>query len=558
MSTEPPAGRPFQISGNIGSKLRFFIRDLADCAICTTDPQGLVTSCNAAAEELVGLAEAEMLGGHVSRLFTDTDFHADGTEAALAAALRDGIHALRYWRLTKDGGRRGERLSLRPIFDDERTHLGFGGIIHPGRGQPAAATRAAEPLQWLGEHSPAIRSLVAERLHDADPGSPFTLLCLCVSEIDETAGLYGLPVADALLAFVVETAAEAAEGAFVGRYGNACLFFLGGEPETAEPFALSLRAAAERDIEILGHLLRPRVAIGMARYPLDGTGADELIESVQAAAYFAKADRERTPRFFEGGMAARLRERRLMASGLRRAVARSELFLLYQPTCRVDGTITGFEALLRWARPNHGLTMPAEFLPVAEEIDLMMELGAWVLTEACREAASWLAPLKIAVNLSPSQLQSPAFPDLVEAVLAETRLPADRLELEITESALLGDFQRAFASLRRIKALGVSIAMDDFGTGYSSLSNIRAFPFDRIKIERSFTADVDSDPRAASIVRATIALAHSIGVPITAEGVETDAQRQFLAREGCEEMQGYAIGMPLPIAAYAAATGEPS
>jgi EAL domain-containing protein (putative c-di-GMP-specific phosphodiesterase class I) len=221
--------------------------------------------------------------------------------------------------------------------------------------------------------------------------------------------------------------------------------------------------------------------------------------------------------------------------------------------------VFGFEALVRWRSPARGEISPAVFIPIAEETGSILQIGSWVLQEACREAASWQVPLKVAVNVSAVQLHNATFAQELHQVLLETGLPAKRLEIEITETALVRDLNRTLATLRQVKALGVEIAMDDFGTGYSSLSNLRAFPFDRIKIDRSFIKAVHSNPQAATIVRAVLGLGKGLGLPVIAEGVETAAELQFLQDENCDEVQGYLLGRPAAISNFRNFThGEPS
>jgi EAL domain-containing protein (putative c-di-GMP-specific phosphodiesterase class I) len=254
-------------------------------------------------------------------------------------------------------------------------------------------------------------------------------------------------------------------------------------------------------------------------------------------------------------MDKQLREKRALQQDLRTAVLRDELELHYQPQARIDGTITGFEALARWHHPRHGLVPPSSFIPLAEESGIIVALGEWVLRTACREAASWPRKLSIAINLSPAQFQHD-LPNIVHQVLLETGLPPARLELEITEGVLIGDFNRAVGILRRLKNLGVRIAMDDFGTGYSSLSYLQSFPFDKIKIDQSFIANLSHSQQAATIIRAVIALSRGLDVPVAAEGVETQEQLKFLADENCNEIQGYLIGRPKPILDYAEMVGR--
>src|ERR1700675_3049481 len=252
----------------------------------------------------------------------------------------------------------------------------------------------------------------------------------------------------------------------------------------------------------------------------------------------------------------RLRERRAIQNELASAIARSELRLHYQPQTKIDGEVIGFEALVRWHNPQRGVISPATFIPLAEESGLITQIGEWVLREACREAASWSHPLQIAVNLSPIQFRHGDLAGLVHSVLLETGLAPTRLELEITEGVLVEDFARGLSILRRLKTLGVRIAMDDFGTGYSSLSYLQSFPFDKIKIDQSFISSVKSNPQSAAIVRAVIGLAHGLNLPVLAEGGETRPQLDFLAAESCNEVQGYLMGRPHPISQYSKLVGR--
>jgi EAL domain-containing protein (putative c-di-GMP-specific phosphodiesterase class I) len=212
---------------------------------------------------------------------------------------------------------------------------------------------------------------------------------------------------------------------------------------------------------------------------------------------------------------------------------------------------------LRWQHPIRGNVSPADFIPIAEESGLIVPIGEWVMRAACREAASWAHPFRIATNLSPVQFLRGNLPELVLSVLLETGLSPGRLELEITEGVLIGDFARAKSVLGRLKATGVSIAMDDFGTGYSSLSYMQSFPFDRIKIDRGFVASIEGNAQSAAIVRAAIGLGHGLNLPVIAEGVETESQMKFLRHEGCDEVQGHFIGRPRPIADYADLLANP-
>ena len=256
----------------------------------------------------------------------------------------------------------------------------------------------------------------------------------------------------------------------------------------------------------------------------------------------------------DNGAAARVR--RDLERELSQAIDDDQLVLHYQPLAGAgDGKVCGFEALVRWNHPTRGMVPPLDFIPLAEQTGLIAPLGEWVLRKACADAASWLNPLRIAVNLSPRQLHQEALPGLVRDVLESTGLAPHRLELEITETALFDDFDAALEGLRRLKLLGVRVAMDDFGTGFSSLSTLHSFPFDKLKIDRSFVKAIHVDDRATAIVRAVLGLGHSLSIPVVAEGVETNEQLDFLRLEGCAEVQGFGIGRPAPIESLAHIVG---
>jgi diguanylate cyclase len=294
-------------------------------------------------------------------------------------------------------------------------------------------------------------------------------------------------------------------------------------------------------------------SIGIAIYPNDAVDRETLMSHADTALYRAKVEGRGTYRFFETAMGAEVKERRHIEHDLLHAISRGQLRLAYQPQMQlVTGKIIGFEALLRWQHAERGAISPEIFIPIAEESGLILQIGEWVLRAACREAATWESPLVVAVNVSAVQLHSAQFSHLLHEILLQTGLAPHRLELEITETALVRDKTRALATLRQLKNLGVRIAMDDFGTGYSSLSNLRAFPFDKIKIDGSFIRSVDSNDEAATIV---LGLGRGLGLPVLAEGVETAGELAFLAAELCMEGQGYLLGRPGPIETYQDLTG---
>ena len=312
--------------------------------------------------------------------------------------------------------------------------------------------------------------------------------------------------------------------------------------------------AAERLIETLsapydceGAEMVVGCSVGIAIYPGDGETADELLRNADMALYRAKADGRGGYHFFEPAMDQQVQKRRALERDLRKGLLRGEFELFYQPLIDLaSDRVTAFEALLRWRQPERGMVSPAEFIPVAEETGLIVQLGEWVLQEACREAARWPAEVKIAVNLSPIQFRTRNLVSAVVNALARSGLVPERLELEITESVLLAENEMNLATLHQLRGLGVRISMDDFGTGYSSLGYLRSFPFDKIKIDRSFVSELAKSGDCLAIIRAISGLGRSLGVRTTAEGVETAAQLDLLRDEGCTEVQGFYFSAPRP------------
>jgi diguanylate cyclase (GGDEF)-like protein/PAS domain S-box-containing protein len=395
----------------------------------------------------------------------------------------------------------------------------------------------------------------------AGNGESFAVLCMDVDRFKAINDTFGPATGDELLRQMADRLADASQGAFIARTGGdefAAVTSTGPQPDGAEALAERLRDTLAADFEIEGHRIDASITIGVAIFPLDAADTTGLLANAEAALYRAKLESRGSIRFFKPEMDKQLREKRALQHDLRQALANDELELYYQPQSTMDGAITGFEALVRWHHPRQGMVPPSTFIPLAEESGLIIQLGEWILRTACREAASWPKPLSIAVNLSPVQFQHGELVNVVHAALLETGLSPQRLELEITEGVLIGDFSRAMSILRRLKNMGVHIAMDDFGTGYSSLSYLQSFPLDKIKIDQVFIANLLNNPQSAAIVRAVIGLGRGLQLPVVAEGVETEEQRAFLARAACDGVQGYLIGRPQPIAFYADLVGRPS
>jgi diguanylate cyclase (GGDEF)-like protein/PAS domain S-box-containing protein len=404
----------------------------------------------------------------------------------------------------------------------------------------------------------ALHDYVSDLLDRAQSdGGRFAVLCLDLDRFKQINDLFGHSMGDQVLREVTRRLQVAAQGALLARIGGDEFIAIAEQeplPSSAELLAGRLQAALDDDIEIDGHRFELGLSIGIAVFPRDGEDLTSLVANADAALYRAKHDGRGAVRFFTATMDQQLRDRRALERDLKSAISNGELSLEYQPQQHADGRIIGFEALARWRHPRRGPVPPSDFIPIAEESGLIVELGEWVLREACREAACWHPSLQVAVNISAIQFRRTALERIVQIVLEETGLAPDRLELEITEGVLIENVGRAKQTLKELKALGVRLALDDFGTGYSSLSYLQSFPLDRIKIDRSFISNLGRAERSLAIVRAVIGLAHGLGVPVLAEGVETSAQLAAVIKEGCDEVQGYLIGRPQPIAAYGSIT----
>jgi diguanylate cyclase (GGDEF)-like protein len=442
------------------------------------------------------------------------------------------------------------------------------------RSQFGICKKAERDIQFLAHHDAltglANRSTFNKKLDELieahqskglHSGSHLAVLCLDLDRFKEVNDLFGHAAGDGILQTVAQCANKLfKDGQMMARLGGDEFAILApglSDPAQAEQIAKSVLEALriENENSSTGAALIS-TSIGVAIFPGDATDRTSLMSHADTALYRAKADGRGTYRRYEGAMGEQVRDRRLIEHDLRYAISRRELSLVYQPQARTgDQETIGFEALLRWNNPERGTIPPNVFIPIAEECGLILQIGEWVLHEACREAARWAHPLNVAVNVSAIQLHNANFPLLVHEVLFQTGLAPNRLELEITETALVRDLNRALSTLRQLKSLGVRIAMDGFGTGYSSLSNLRAFPFDKIKIDASFIKSVNQGGQAATIVRAVLGLGRGLDLPVLAEGVETAEELAFLSAEACQEVQGYFLGRPQSIDAFWRQTG---
>ena len=419
--------------------------------------------------------------------------------------------------------------------------------------------QAEEQIAFMARHDALTglpnRVLFAERIEEAialsKRGRVSAVHCLDLDHFKNVNDTLGHPIGDSLLRIVAERLQNCVRSIdTVARLGGDefAVVQCGIEtPEEAVSLANRMVDRLSQPFEIEGHNMSVGVSIGISLAPEDGDNHGKLLKNADVALYRAKEDGRGTWRFFEAEMDSRLQARRELEMDLRKALEGNQFEIYYQPQfdLRLD-RISGFEALVRWQHPMRGLIAPTEFIPIAEEIGLIRDLGAWVLRTACIETSRWPAPLRVAVNVSAAQLRNADFCTTVADALAVSGLEPNRLELEVTETVIFSNSVVARDLMHQIRALGVQLAMDDFGTGYSSLTSLRSFPFDKIKIDRSFVQDLCSNPSSEPVVRAVIVLGQGLGVRVTAEGVETAEQLARLRMESCSEVQGYLISPPRP------------
>jgi diguanylate cyclase (GGDEF)-like protein/PAS domain S-box-containing protein len=521
---------------------------------------------NRAAEAYLGVGREAMLGKTLAEVMPDEASIAviDGEERKLIATGKVAVldeHVV----ATPGNGSRIVNTARLPVMGDDGKPKYLITVIR----DLTEGKRREQQIEHLSHYDLLTdlpnRAAFNERLDGdiaaaAAKGGACALLMFDIDGFKTINDVYGQETGDAILRMVAERAGKACDGGFLARVGGdefAVIAPDSPQQQTALSLAERIVAALEPAIEVNGYVLKAGVTVGVAIYPQDGGDSAALVANADVALEHAKVHARGSIRFFEPETDRQLREERALQQDLRLAVSRGEIAIHYQPQARMDGSIVGFEALARWHHPARGVVPPNRFIPIAEESGAIIEIGEWILRRACEEAASWPDDLSVAINLSPIQFQHGDLPKLVHEVLLQTGLPAKRLELEITESVLIDDLDHAVGILRRLKNLGVRIAMDDFGTGYSSLSYLQAFPFDKIKIDKGFISKIDQCSQSATIVRAVIALGRELSLPVLAEGVETEQQLRFLAEESCDGIQGYYIGKPLPIDNYGDLVGRP-
>jgi diguanylate cyclase (GGDEF)-like protein/PAS domain S-box-containing protein len=496
-------------------------------------------------EAVVGKTPFDIYPVDAARVVTDDDSKALQTTEGLSKdehAWPSQTMGLRYITSTRIGIRdsSGEPRYLINVVDD---------VTERRRADEKIAHMAHYDALTDLPNRTLFREQIERELEKVAGGEQFALLYIDVDEFKGINDSLGHHVGDELLKAIADRIRACLRpGDLIARLGGdefAVIQTALAEVNDAALLAQRLRDSVGAPYSVDGHHVVVDISVGIAMSPDDGVTVEELLKSADLAAYAAKASGRGTFRFFEAEMDRRIKLRRVMELDLRHALGNGEFRLFYQPIVSLQtGEVTSLEALIRWQHPVRGLIPPGDFIPLAEELGLIVPIGEWVINRACADAATWGEHIKVAVNLSPIQLTGTGLLDVVIRALARAGLPASRLEFEITETVLMQNTATTLATLHQLRALGIHFSMDDFGTGYSSLSTLRSFPFNKIKIDRSFVKDITDQKSSLAIIKGVTSLAHSLNMLITIEGVETEEQLAHVRPLGCAEIQGYLLSPP--------------
>lgn len=527
-----------------------------------TEPGYPVEYVNPAFERMTGYSAQEIIGQSL-RVMHGADTQQEGLEI-LQDILQnqvEGETTLRNYR--KDGELYWTRVHIAPVRDES------GVVTHfvAAKYDITENRRNQEELEFQAWHDALtglpnrhmLRECLAQALRNRKPGDPpFWVAFLDLDNFKLVNDTLGHTLGDQVLMQVAKRLKEAVHGEDIvaRRGGDEFVFILFDHeaPRNAQAALHRIITAISRPLTLESQSFYPSCSIGIAVHPQDGDDTETLIKRADMAMYHAKKQGRNNYQFYSTTLQEEAIERVRMEGALRLALSKGDFELHYQPQVRLsDGALTGMEALVRWQHPEFGLVPPDQFIPLAEETGLILPLGEWILRTACRQAAEWLRkghpPLRVAVNLSALQFNDAHLPDYIRRVLSDYELPAECLELELTETLLMDDVQAASTILQTLAALGVTLSLDDFGTGYSSLAQLKRYPLHIIKIDRSFVCDI-SPEEGGAIVRTIIKLAHNLGMTVIAEGVETPLQADFLRSHQCDAIQGYFVSKPLSAADF--------
>ncbi len=545
---------------------RFVAENIRD-VVLRTSARGQIEFVSRSVKHLLGREPESLIGTNCSDLIHPDDAERIGeelrTQIAERRQARDGTTEYRV--LKADGQPVWIESSPRLVFDANDNFIGWVDVARDITQRRATDARIAHMARHdsltdlpnrveFDEH-------LAQALSRAGGRRRLAVLCLDLDRFKAVNDSLGHAAGDGLLIQVTKRlmANVPADRSFVARIGGDefVLFISGAGPEEASALAAHLIDCVGATYEVDGQVVNIGLSVGIALAPRDGKEPQGLLRTADMALYRAKAEGRGTFRFFDAEMGIRVQERRKLEMNLRSALVEGQFKLDFQPLVDLaSGRIVAAEALVRWRMDDGQLMPPDGFIPLAEEIGLIVPLGQWILQHACSVAATWPEHVRLAVNMSPVQFRQPGLVSVITSALLNAGLSPNRLELEITEGVLMQNDPVTLNMLHQLKALGVRIALDDFGTGYSSLSYLRSFPFDNIKIDRSFVADMESRADAAAIVRAIASLGTSLGMTTTAEGIETQAQLNRLRAEGCTQVQGFLLSQPVDALEFQALLGK--
>jgi diguanylate cyclase (GGDEF)-like protein/PAS domain S-box-containing protein len=542
--------------------------------VTITDAAANIIAINRAFTEITGYTEAEVLGRN-PRLLKSGRHDESFYQSVWQSLAQTGSWSGEIWNRKKNGEIYPEWLTISGVTNGDGRLTNYVGVF----ADISQIKQSEAKLERLAHYDPLTdlpnRLLFNARLehairHAERNGTLLALLFIDLDRFKTVNDGLGHPAGDRMLREVAQRLSHCvrAEDTVARLGGDEFVIVLEGLDTTTPATVLAdkLLVTLTRPFGLEGQEVFIGASIGISTYPADGTDTTTLLKNADAAMYRSKEDGRNTYRFYDAEMTRSARERLVLETNLRQAIAQQEFVLHYQPQVDVaSGEMVGVEALVRWDHPVSGLISPIRFIPLAEENGLILPLGEWVLFTACAQARAWhetagMPPLTMAVNLSPRQFRQEKLAEHVRAVLDATGLPPARLELEITESALMDNADQAVATLRALKDLGIQISMDDFGTGYSSLAQLKRFPIDKLKIDQSFMRGIPHDQSDMEIVATIIAMARNLHLKVLAEGVETEAQLAFLQIHGCDTYQGYHRSRPLParaLEAWLAANREP-
>lgn len=537
--------------------------DASMSAIVITDQHGCVVAANRAFTELTGY-ETEEIQGQNLRFLNSNKHDREFFSRLWNDIIQSGRWKGEIWNRRKDGNEFPCLHTISAVRDAGKT-THYVGVYHDLSESKDAQTL----IEFLTHHDRLTglpnRNNVRHRFDQmrtdlARSDDVLAVLCLNLDKFRQVNEFHGHPVGDEILRWVSARLLERIpESATLYREGGDEFFLIHRSGEAlrgTRRLADELLSELDTTVTVDEHAITISASIGIALYPQDGQTLDELSGNAAIAMARAKTQGALNAPVFYDMVDRNERTRFELAQKLRHALTRNEFEIHYQPQVNADnGKIVAAEALLRWRSPELGMVSPGLFIPVAEQTGLIVDIGTWVLRSVCKKIARWRDdgedPVKIAVNLSAVQFMRADLPDTVAAAIGESGISPTLIELEITESALIGDVERAIATMHEIRSLGVSLSLDDFGTGYSSLNYLKRFPLDTLKIDQSFVRDLGENEEAAAIVRSIIGLAHNLGMQVVAEGVETQFQREYLAANHCDYLQGYLFSRPIPAGDFA-------